>query len=496
MSYRYRGRYTHNYQEYLRWKSEGEREDLRRTNSNLQSEANRLRSELSAARDNLSQAQGDVREAARLQARLEERQHEFEEVQRRIQESQRQYEARAQRRQRELEDEIREVELRNHADIEAAERRANEQIEELRSETAESIAAVQGDVGNLREDMNQKLDEVSGQIQETRAKLQQQVNSVRADLERERHERLAKETRRAGQAAKTVEWIEERMSNLSDLDSLGLHVERTRTQEHLSRAREVLAGDDADMALPVAETASASFQTAYLEMEHRLGIIDGVAEHVRHLADALEQIAAKENFRLIFRTEAEQIDNAVAALRTRADEWVRRKQWTVFEVERETLLPRANQMLARALELEALVPGLFEQLRAREGRLQEAGAAMAAITGAVDEFEMAYANADDVKSPRLLRGRVGQACVDAYLDLDGTYRIDAYGFTSSGQCGEAASRMGRKLEELWHVTEGAVDHDNRQERAIVPQAAEEPWRQAAEDFAQVSAQLNRTSDKR
>jgi hypothetical protein len=322
------------------------------------------------------------------------------------------------------------------------------------------------------------------------------MNSVRTDLEQERQQRIAKERSRAAQATKTVEWIEGRLSELKDLDALGLHIECTRTQEQLSRARELLRGDDAEMAAPLAETAFASFQTAYLETEHRLGLIEGVAEHVRHVADALEQIAAKENFRLIFRTEAEQLDAAVVTLRARAEEWLSRKQWTVFEVEREKLIPRANEMLARALELDALVPGLLQQLRDREQHLKEAGAAIASITGAVDEFETGYANAADVKSPRLLRGHIGQACVDAYLNLDGTYRVDAYGFTSAGQCGEAAARMGRKLEEVWHVTEAAVDQRNRQESSVAPSASEETWHHVAQGFTQISEQLKRTSDQR
>lgn len=482
MSYNYRGRYTHNYQEFLRWKSEGEREDLRRANSNLKGEADRLRSELGTARGDVARAQGDVREVARLQARLEQRQREHEEVQRRIQDSQRQYEERAQRRQRELEQEIGEVD-----------ERAREQVEQLRRETSDGIDAVRGEVEDLRGEVGEGLAEVRAEVEETRARLQEQMSSVRADLERERQRRVAREQGRAAQAARTIEWVEGRMSDLKDLDALGLHVERTRTEEYLARAREVVRGDDPEMAAPLAETAFAAFQTTYLEAEHRLGTIAGVAEHARDLAGALEKIAATENLRLVFKVEAAQLDAAAAALRARADDWVARKQWTVFEVEREKLIPRANEMLARALELQAIVPGLVRQLREREQRLKEAGAAIASVTGAVDRFETGYANADDVKSPRLLRGHVGNACVDAYLDLDGTYRVDAYGFTTSGQCGEAAARMGRKLEEVWHVTEASVDPHNRQERSVVPAAGEEPWHRTAEDFSSVSEKFKRAS---
>lgn len=477
MSYRYRGRYTHNYREYQRWVAEGERENLRSTNNSLQGEAGRLRGELDSTRESLRQAEGNVRESARLHALLAQRQQELETVQRRMEESHRQYEERARRRQQELASEISRVE--EHAE---------QQIEQLQAETSEHLAAVRDEVSEVREDLNVGLGVVRAEIEQTEQRLQRQVEIVRGDLEEERRRRVAKEESRASQAAATLKMAQTRLSELNDLETLGLNVERTRTQELLARAREML-NTDPEMALTAAESAFAAAQTAYLEREHRLGVIDGTADHLDDLALALNRVAANGNFRLIFRTEAEQIDAAISAIRSRAAQWRDRRHWATFEVERSRLSAWANEVLTRALELEAMVPGMVQQLREREQRLKEAGAAMAAITGAVDSFEKGYANPDDVKSPRLLRGRVGEACVDAYLSLDGTYQIDAYGFTSAGKCGEAAERMCRQLEEQWHVTEGVVDQTNRAEPALAPSPPEETWRHLSRNFAEVSKQL-------
>lgn len=480
MSYRYGGRYTHDYKEYQRWVAEGEREALRATNQSLQGEAGRLRSELNSTREALRRAEGDVRASARLHAQLAQRHQELEVIQQRMEDAHCQYEERTERRQQELAAELGRVEAQ-----------ADEQIEQLRQEAAEHLEVVRREVGQVREALSAGLSEVRSEVRQVEQRLHRQVEAVQADLEEERRRRMAKEQSRSAQAAATAELIAVRLDGLRDLDSLGLNVERTRTQEMLARTRELLRADP-EMALPIAESAFAAFQTAYLEREHRLGFIEGVAEHVLALADSLEQVAAKEHFRLIFKAEARQIDAVVGQLRACARRWLDQRHWITFENERPRITAYANEMLARALELGATVPGLLQQLREREHRLKDAGAAMAAITGAVDSFDKGYANEDDVKSPRLLRGHIGAACVDTYLSLDGTYQVDAYGFTSAGQCGEAAARMGRKLEEQWLVADRAVEAGNRAEPAVAPPPPEESWRRLSRSFAEVSQKLTGT----
>ena len=241
--------------------------------------------------------------------------------------------------------------------------------------------------------------------------------------------------------------------------------------------------------MPVAETAFASFQTAYLEAEQRMGVLEGTADHVLELVEALEKIAKDEDLRVIFKAEVGQLDTAISWLRAQAEQWRTRRQWTSFEVEREKVVARANQLLTSALEFKALVPGLVEQLRQREQRVKEAAQVVAGIMGKADSFEMTYANADDVKSPRLLRGHIGTACVDTYLHLDGTYRVDAYGFATSGQCGEAAERMGRQLAERWQVTEERLDLNNRQEPERQPAPEAESWRDRTADLSAITHQI-------
>jgi uncharacterized phage infection (PIP) family protein YhgE len=484
MSYEYRGRYTHNAQEYHRWRSESDAEELRRTNSSLQGEANRLRSELSSTHQALRNSQNDVREVSRQQAKLEQRQSELAAVQNRIAQNQQAFEARTRERERELEIEIRE-----------SEERADEKISELRQETEERVAAVQAEVDEVRQDLAEGLDEVRAEVEQTREYLEEKVGAVRRDFEAERQRRIEKEKNQATHAVTITHWIESRLAALTDLDALGLTIERTRTQQHLERTREILNGDNPEMAMPVAETAFASYQTAYLERERKVGVMEGVAGHVQELAEELKLISQKEKFRIIFKAEAAQIDAAVTWLQEKAEQWQTRRQWSAFELEREKVVGLANQLLTRALELDALVPSLLEQLQGREQRLKEAASAVAAIMGKADKFEMLYANPDDVKSPRLLRGHIGTACVDTYLDLDGTYRVDAYGFGSSTECGGAAERMGRKLAEQWHVAEERVDAYNREQPVVAAPQPAESWRSLSSDFAGLTRALDGSGGK-
>lgn len=480
MSYHYRGRYTHSYSEYQRWKSEGDAGELRRTNSSLRSEATRLRSELSTARDEIKTERNNVRQAARNQARLEEKQRELEAVQNAAARSQREFAARTTARQQELEREIR-----------AVEQNAQQQVEELRRETYEQVAGVREEVEGLRQDLAEGLEEVRGELRETREHLEEQIGAVHQELEAERHRRLEKESTQAGQAAAVIEWVEQRMAELLDMNPLDLTIERTRVVQHVERAREVLRGHSPEMAMPVADTAFASYQTAYLEAERRLGVIDGVAEHVEELAAQIEQIAAGEHLRAVFKTEASQLDAAVAGLRAQVGRWRTGRAWGAFERERETAVETAHDLLTRALGLEAVVPTFIENLQAREQRLREAAGLIAEAMGRADKFETLYANPDDVKSPRLLRAHYGAACVDTYLDLEGTFRIDAYGFSTPGQCAEAADRMWRKLSKQWQVVEQQVDRNNRRTPIVEREAV------AAEANSQrgASAELSRLSER-
>lgn len=74
--------------------------------------------------------------------------------------------------------------------------------------------------------------------------------------------------------------------------------------------------------------------------------------------------------------------------------------------------------------------------------------------------------------------------MDVYLDLDGTYQLDGYGFTSSGHCGEAARRVYQKLLEQGQVTAERVDSTNRT-TPLSPERGNSTkhWREATEDFA-------------
>lgn len=445
-----------------------EAEELRNNNRAMQQQANRLGSEVSALHGQLAGAQNDLREAARIQARLEQKQREYETIQQQLQRRQQEFETRTKRREQELEREIHTVEAQ-----------ADRKIQELRAE-------VQSDVDQLRQEVDSGLNEVRAEVEQTRQQLTGQIENVRQEVDQERHRRQEKETTRAGQAGGLADWVEARLAALQDVDALGLTVEKTRVQQALNLARERLSGADREAALPTAETAFTSYQTAYLEVERRIGEINGVAEHIQEVTTLLTAIASNDHLRMVFAREAAQLEAAVEALRARAQDWRTQRRWTVFEYERDKVVNLAHDLLARAMELEASVTGLLKHLQAREQKLKYVSAAIAAVVGAADSFELGYANPADVKSARLIRARLGGASVDTYLELDGTYRVDAYGFTSATECSDMARLLQRKMAEEWTVTEARVDPSNPQRPTFTPPPTSENWQRVGGEFERLS----------
>ncbi len=475
MSYRYNGRYTHSYEEYQRWKREGDAEELRQTNSALRSQADSLQSDLQSTRDALRQSHNDVREAARLRARLEQRQQEMEQVQRRMQENQTRFEARTEQRHREME-----------IEIQHSEERSAERVEQLRHETQQQVASVRREVGDLRQHVDKQLDEVRGELDQTRIHLEGQIGQVKKNLEDEVRRRQQKEKNQGDQAQATLDWIESHRANIGSLDNLGLTVEHIRTDQSLVRLREMLRSGNREMALPLSETALANYQTMHIEVERRIGVMEGVADHIVEAAGKLEKIVGDEQFRLIFKEEAGRFTMAIGWLRDRAQEWRDKHRWTAFEIERDAMVGAANKLLTHAAELQALVPTMVNRLKDREKLLETVGRTAASMYGAVDEFETGYANENDVKSPRLVRAKIGRAHVDTYLDLDGTYRVDGYGFESHGECSQAHQRMEQALAREWHVGESQLDTQNRQTPQIAPASPAESWRQVSSDVERVT----------
>jgi uncharacterized phage infection (PIP) family protein YhgE len=470
MSWEHRGR-TYGAAEYHRNRSHSEVEELRNANSALRNQSEKIRNELNDARSKLTRTQNDLQERARLQERLEQKQREYESIQNQIQQRQQQFEAQVRQRDQEIEQEIR-----------LAERHAEDKIQELKAETSHHISTMHEEIDHTVEQMNQGLDNIRSEVNQARNDLEHNIGVVRNELEAERRHRIEKEKSRSAQAAHTIEWVENRSTSLHDMDTLGLTIEKLRMQESLNRARELLKGGEGDLALSQAEVAAGTYQTSFLEAERRIGVINGAAEHVHELAQIMATIASQETLREVFPIEAVQIDYAVTALKARADNWRSRRQWIVFENERHKVIEAANQFLAQVIELEASVPRLVRQLEEREQNLEQVGDIIRTVAGAADSVELTYANSEDVKSPRLARTYVGKACIDVYLELDGTYRVDAYGFDSPLQCSESASRMKNKLAEGWTVSEEVIDPTNRQQPNIKAIPAAESWRKISSDL--------------
>jgi len=319
--------------------------------------------------------------------------------------------------------------------------------------------------------------------------LGERIQDVQEELQAERDRRIQKETERAKQARSLVGWVDERLQRLQGLDPLGLTVERTRTQQHVERAQEQLGSEGREMALPTAQTAFASYQTAYLESERRNGIIDGVADHVEDIASRLEKSAADEQLAMVFPAEAVLLSRAAKSLRERTVAWRRDRHWHTFENERYETVGLANRLTALATDLQGSAPGLVERLRQRESKLREVADILREVAGPVDRFETGYGNPQDPKSPRLVRAYIGQARIDTYVDLDGTFSLDAYGFDSGGSCSDAATRMSRKLADRWQVVEGQVDPTNPQTPSVRPADAAESWHAVSGELSQVASGL-------
>lgn len=479
MSYTYEGRTTHNADTYHRWRLEGETRRLQETTSRLQSECKRIGGELAQERDRNAK---EIREIARQQTALEERQRQQESLTARMQKRQEEYERKAEQRLRHVEQDLK-------REIHDSEVRTGERIESVRRETAEKIADVRKDVSHLRADMEQGLSDVRNEVKAVAKTLGARIDRVHQELNEERDRRIATADRRSTGAAHLANWVEERVRGIRNVESLGLTVERTHTEQELDRVREMLGGQDPDAALPVAQTALSNYQTLYVESERRLGVIEGVAEHVERLLARIDEVSRSETFRSLFPAEAGQLDLAVAELRERVQAWRKNRHWTSFEMERYLIADRANQLLGIALELDASSGPLIEQLQAREQRMEQVAKLVDTVAGPMESFEPTYANPADPKSPRLLRARAGNAHVDVYLDLDGTYNIDAYGFPSTVSCQAMADKMGRALQEDSQIDAGRVDATNRQQPSVVVNPTPESWQARVTELTHMTATL-------
>jgi hypothetical protein len=111
------------------------------------------------------------------------------------------------------------------------------------------------------------------------------------------------------------------------------------------------------------------------------------------------------------------------------------------------------------------------------------------VAGPVQSFEAGYANEKDPKSPRRLRARIGGAHIDVYLDLDGTYSVDAYGFPSTASCASVSERMGASLAEELHVGDHTLNESNPAHPSISTPPPPETWKARATELADLRQTL-------
>jgi hypothetical protein len=354
-------------------------------------------------------------------------------------------------------------------------------LEAERDDLQQRQIIMDGEMQRLRSHFSSVEKQLSRKIEEVRSVLQCEVDNLHAEIR-------GKESRRAKEAEGLVQWVEARAAGLENLDALDLSIEGTRVQEGIRLTRERLATDP-EMALPVAVQAVNDYQTAHLECERRLGVIAAGADHVEEVAAEVERRARGEELQRIFPQETARLLAAAAELRARAGRWRQRSHWNSFDVERQEIYNRAHRLSALALALETILPTLTKRLEYREQCLREAAAVATEVLGLVDRFEIGYANPQDPKSPRLLRAFVGRIHLDAYLDLDGTYSYETYGFDSVDACESTSRRVGQKLADRWQVTSSHFNPANPQSPTVQLPPTTEGWREVADEVQTVSASL-------
>jgi len=480
MSYHFRGRSTHDAAEYRRWRAEAEAQDVIAAANASRAEASSLRQRL---QDLNRQYDNDVRGLARRQARTEQQQQQQRHLLDQVSQRQEEFERLTERRQEELASEL-------HEAIDESETRLQEEINEARAEATRQVAAVRQEVQVVRQEMQDGFETVDMRITTVRDELQKKTTALKAEIDQERKARLAKEADRIAEATALIDWLDDRLGDLRDSDSLDLNIEVVRIQEGVRNARQKLADKDKERALPIVDNAFSDYQTAYVESERRKGVIDGVTDHVLESTARLRELIGEGAFATVFAEEGERLLAAAELLDKRADSWHASYNWHIFKNERNQTVAAANALVAAAVELQSAVPNLTRRIQERDAKIEDIANAVTDLMGAADGFEATFANPKDPKSPRLLRTRIGHATVDAYLHLDGGFDVEAYGFQSAGDCQRMQERMQRKLQHVWHVDAAETSHDNPQSATISLPHSAERWQAVSSEIGSIASVLS------
>jgi hypothetical protein len=455
VSYTYRGRITHNYQEFLRWQAQDAAQAESQVAAAYEREASRLRSELQTANSRRSQQVTDIREAARLQAQVAQRQRDLQRLQQQMGARHEEYRRNTDQRLREAAQEIQVVG-----------RNAEATIREARAEAQREVAQVQANCDRLRADVGRDIAEANQRLADTDRALNARIDDVQRSLREEREEASRAAGRALDRAQQALASADVTLARRLSLDT---HVEQARQQ--LEQARSLRSRGDAAPANASAHMALAALATVDVQATARRARMGAAADELVAASRRVDEVVTGEGFRRAFDEEATRLSEEAEALRTQADSWNNRATWEQFLQQEEQAGAKAGDLTAVAIELSALVPRLTEQMDEREKRVAAVQEACEEFR-AVDEFEHGWSAGNDQKSPRLVRARIGEkAIVDTYLELDGTFRVDAHGFTDPGRCQDAIHRVSRHLEQEWGRAEGAGSREQATPAAPPPVGA-------------------------
>lgn len=405
MSYHYQGRYTHDHQEYERWLEEDRTSQLQARNAALVQDLQGATARADQARAVADAARNDVRRLSRATTLLQQEQ-----------------------------------------------RRLATGLKSLAVETREEFR------------------EVRAEIQRSHAQLEGQIGQVRDAFVQDRLARQGKERGLATEARQLARFVEAELATVEHVDPLELSAEREVVRQQLRTVEHTLQGPAPEQATNGARSALAAVYTLQVEQQRRLGELEGARDHLASVASDVNARTRDPAFAVVFPEEAATAQEGVRLLAELGERWLTRRSWVAYRARKDDVLELAEALRCRVVAMGGQVRPLIDRVEEREGRLQAAAQRVLSAQGAPDAWELLFARSgtlpdgqtvEDPKSDRVLRARFGDATVDWYEGLDGSWRMDAYGFSTSSDCDGRSRQMRELLTADVVVEEGGFDPDVR-----------------------------------
>jgi hypothetical protein len=523
MSYHYRGRYTHDHAEFLRWQQADSQSQLQQRNTALQNDLSATRQRLQRSAAAVDGNRNNIRRLSAETTRLAQQERRLDATLNTLQSDHQRFARRTQTRQRELAQDI----AANAQGIAANARgvatnargvatnargvAANtRRVQQLQSDVNAGFRRVDRQIGRL----DNRIDHVDARVDALRAETRGEFARVRQELQRsheilddridavhhefteDRRQRIAKNRGLAAEAADLAGLVAEELGRVEQVDPLELSSEREAVRQQLRMVEHTLAGNAPEQAANAARSAMAGLNTVLTERERRLGELEGVRDHLRDVQTDVETMTRNPEFVAVFPDEAARAQEMVRALTRTGDSWVRRCSWVAYRASRDEVLDVAEAVRSTVVAMTGHVKPLLNRLEEREKRLSAAAQRVLEAQGAPDAWDTLFSRridqpdgsvVEDPKSDRILRAQFGDARVDWYEGLDGSWRIDAYGFTSASECDRRSEQVLELLTADLAVEEGGFNSSNPQ--CGQPSSGRRVWDHDSETLEQLASRI-------